>query len=117
MILDFDIVVTMFNFQSHYYIYFGTNTLQNVWKPHIPRTMGLIEPLLFYFCSSRMVLAFDNLLNWIVWIITILLNWIAWNSFWQLTCVLMLNWIVWNKTDYLYKNGFGIKLPTNIDKP
>ena len=23
--------------------------------------------------------------------------------------VLMLNWIVWNRTDYLYKNGIGIK--------
>ena len=21
----------------------------------------------------------------------------------------MLNWFVWNRTDYLYKNGFGIK--------
>ena len=21
----------------------------------------------------------------------------------------MLNWIVWNRTDYLYKDGFGIK--------
>ena len=21
----------------------------------------------------------------------------------------MLNWIVWNRTDYLHKNGFGIK--------
>ena len=27
----------------------------------------------------------------------------------------MLNWIIWNKTEYLYKNGFGVKLPTNID--
>ena len=23
--------------------------------------------------------------------------------------VLILNWIVWNRTDYMYKNGFGIK--------
>ena len=22
----------------------------------------------------------------------------------------MLNWIVWNRTDYLYKNEFGVKL-------
>ena len=22
----------------------------------------------------------------------------------------MLKWIVWNRTDYLYENGFGIKL-------
>ena len=27
----------------------------------------------------------------------------------------MLNWIVWNRTDYLYENGFGIKLPTKVD--
>ena len=27
----------------------------------------------------------------------------------------MLNWIVWNRTDYLYKNRFGIKLPTKVD--
>ena len=35
----------------------------------------------------------------------------AWNKkwFWQLNGVLMLNWIVWNRTDYLYKNGFGMK--------
>ena len=30
----------------------------------------------------------------------------------------MLNWIVWNRTDYLYKNGFGVaikpKQPTNL---
>ena len=31
------------------------------------------------------------------------LNCLKWNYF----C--MLNWIVWNRTDYLYKNGFGIK--------
>ena len=29
----------------------------------------------------------------------------------------MLNWIVWNGTDYLYKNGFGVKLPTKVDLP
>ena len=23
-------------------------------------------------------------------------------------CILILNWIVWNRTDYLYKNGFGV---------
>ena len=28
----------------------------------------------------------------------------------------MLNWIVWIKTVYLYKNGFGIKEPTNADQ-
>ena len=28
---------------------------------------------------------------------------------WQLNCVLMLNWIVLNRTDYLHKNGFGVK--------
>ena len=27
------------------------------------------------------------------------------------------NWIVWNRTDYLYKNGFGIKYPTKVDMP
>ena len=29
----------------------------------------------------------------------------------------MLNWIVWNRTDYLYKNGLDIKLPTKVDMP
>ena len=29
----------------------------------------------------------------------------------------MLNWIVWNRTDYLHENGFGVKLPTKVDKP
>ena len=28
-----------------------------------------------------------------------------------------LNWIVWNGTDYLYKNGFGIKQPTKVNMP
>ena len=27
----------------------------------------------------------------------------------------MLNRIVWNRTDYLYKNRFGIKYPTKVD--
>ena len=27
----------------------------------------------------------------------------------------MLNWIVWNRTDYLHKNGFGVKQPTKVD--
>ena len=26
----------------------------------------------------------------------------------------MLNWIVWNRTDYLHKNGFGVKEPTKV---
>ena len=48
-------------------------------------------------------------LNW--------LNWIAWNRhvFCQLNCVLMLNWIVLNRTVHLHKNGFSIKLTTNVD--
>ena len=29
--------------------------------------------------------------------------------FWQLKCVLMVNWIAWNRTDYFYKNWFGVK--------
>ena len=29
----------------------------------------------------------------------------------------MLNWIAWNRTDYSYKNGFGVKLPTKVDMP
>ena len=37
-------------------------------------------------------------------------SWIVWNKcFWQLNCVLMLNWIVLKRTDYLHKNGFGVK--------
>ena len=35
----------------------------------------------------------------------------------ELNYVLMLNWIVWNRTVYMYKNGFGIKLPKMIDMP
>ena len=30
-------------------------------------------------------------------------------------CVLMLNRIVWNRSNYLYKNGFGVKWPTKVD--
>ena len=41
---------------------------------------------------------------------TLMQNWIdEIELFWHLNCVLTLNWIVWNRTDYLYKNGFGIK--------
>ena len=29
----------------------------------------------------------------------------------------MLNRILWNRTDYLHKNGFGIKEPTKVDMP
>ena len=29
----------------------------------------------------------------------------------------MLNGIVWNRTDYLNKNGFGIKYCTKVDMP
>ena len=29
----------------------------------------------------------------------------------------MLNWIVLNRTDYLHKNGFGVKKPTKVDIP
>ena len=37
--------------------------------------------------------------------------WIVWNRnvFDRLNCVLMLNWIVLNRTDYLHKDGFGVK--------
>ena len=31
------------------------------------------------------------------------------NVFWQLNYDLILSWIVWNRTDYLYKNEFGVK--------
>ena len=37
------------------------------------------------------------------------LNSLKWKCFWQLNSVLMLNWIVLNRTDYLHKNGFGVK--------
>ena len=39
------------------------------------------------------------LLNWIV------LNW----TIFDIETVLTLNWIVLNRTDYLHKNGFGVK--------
>ena len=29
----------------------------------------------------------------------------------------MLNLIIWNRIVYPYKNGFGIKWPTNVDMP
>ena len=29
----------------------------------------------------------------------------------------MLNWIVLNRTDYLHKDGFGVKYPTKVDMP
>ena len=29
----------------------------------------------------------------------------------------MLKGIVWNRTDYLYKNVFGIKYPTKVEMP
>ena len=49
----------------------------------------------------------------------------------ELNSILMLNWsfwkrnvltfklrtYVWNRTVYMYKNGFGIELPTTIDMP
>ena len=34
----------------------------------------------------------------------------------ELYCVLRLNWIDWNRTVYMYKNGFGIKIPM-VDMP
>ena len=47
---------------------------------------------------------------WWWWIITYnCLNSLKWKCFWQLNCVLMLNWTVFNRTDYLHKNGFGVK--------
>ena len=47
------------------------------------------------------------------WIRTVWINLIVWNRnvFWQLNCVLMLNWIVFNRTDYLHKDGSGVKKP------
>ena len=42
------------------------------------------------------------MVNWIVWIRTVLLNWIAWNRcFWQLTRTYI-------KSNWLYKNGFAL---------
>ena len=29
----------------------------------------------------------------------------------------MLNWILLNRTDYLQRNGFGVKKPTKADMP
>ena len=29
----------------------------------------------------------------------------------------MLNWIVLNRTNYMHKNGFGVKWPTTVDMP
>ena len=45
-------------------------------------------------------------------------NWIVWNgTVFDIKNLLTLNWIVWNSTDYLYKNGFGIEQPINVDIP
>ena len=44
------------------------------------------------------------MLNLITWNRTVL----TFNCMWTKT-ILILNWIVWIRTDYLYKNGFGIK--------
>ena len=39
-----------------------------------------------------------------------MLNWMVWNgTVFDIEIVLTLNCIVWNRTDYLYKNRFGIK--------
>ena len=39
-----------------------------------------------------------------------MLNWIVWNgTVFDIKTVPRLKWIVWIRTDYLYKNGFGIK--------
>ena len=39
-----------------------------------------------------------------------MLNWIVCNgTVFDIKTVVTLNWIVWNRTDYLYKNGSGIK--------
>ena len=39
-----------------------------------------------------------------------MLNWIVWNwTVFDIETVLTLNLIVLNRTDYLHKNGFGIK--------
>ena len=38
-----------------------------------------------------------------------MLNWIVWNgTVFDIETLLKQNGIVWNRTDYLYKNGFGI---------
>ena len=29
----------------------------------------------------------------------------------------MLNWIIFKRTDYLLKNGLGVKWPTKVDMP
>ena len=55
------------------------------------------------------------MLNWIIWNSTVfdIETVLTLNLFEKETllinCVLMLNWIVWNRTDYLHKNGFGVK--------
>ena len=43
----------------------------------------------------------------LIWIRTVCQ--IGIKMFWELSYVIILNWIAWNWTDYLYKNGFGIK--------
>ena len=47
-VLDRDIVVSVFELQSRYYVIFQTNTLGNSMKPLIPLAMGWIIQLMFY---------------------------------------------------------------------
>ena len=46
--LDCGIVVSEFELQLHYYVYFRTNTLGKYMNPLILTAIGLIVPLLFF---------------------------------------------------------------------
>ena len=46
--MDCGIVVSDFEFQSRYYVYFWTNTLGKRMNPLILPSMGLIVPVLFF---------------------------------------------------------------------
>ena len=114
--MDCGVVVSKFEFQSRYYVHFRTNTLGKGTNPLILpiyglnsttiklRTYALLNYLkLNCFSTLKLYLHLTELLH------INCLNSLKWKRFWPLNCVLMLNWIVLNRTDYLHKNGFGVK--------
>ena len=46
--MDYEIVVSEFVLQLHYYVHFWTNTPEKGMNPHILPAMGQIVPLMFF---------------------------------------------------------------------
>ena len=51
-VMDCEIVVTEFELQSCYYVYFRFNTLGKGMNSHLPLVMGYIVLLLFFYKNS-----------------------------------------------------------------